>query len=61
LEVIFEVCKEQGFEPYKKYSGKFNLRLTPAVHAEIATRAAAAGKSLNQWVAEMLEEIIHAS
>jgi predicted HicB family RNase H-like nuclease len=61
LQVFFEVCKEQGIEPYKKYSGKFNLRLTPAVHAEIAARAAAAGKSLNQWVAEMLEEIIHAS
>ena len=31
----------------------------PTPDAEIATRAAAAGKSLNQWVADMLDQIVH--
>jgi len=57
LKVFFEVCKEKGIEPYKDYSGKFNLRIPPNLHAEIAARAAAEGKSLNQWVAETLDQI----
>ena len=58
LKVFFDVCKEKGIEPYKDYSGKFNLRIPPNLHAEIAARAAAEGKSLNQWVAETLDQII---
>jgi predicted HicB family RNase H-like nuclease len=60
LNVFFNVCKEKGIEPYKDYSGKFNLRISPSLHAEIATRAAAEGKSINQWVAETLDQIIQA-
>ncbi len=59
LQVFLDVCKEKGIEPYKNYSGKFNLRIPRELHAEIAARAAAAGKSLNQWVADMLDQIIH--
>lgn len=59
LQVFLDVCKEKGIEPYKEYSGKFNLRVPPDLHAEIASRAAAAGKSLNQWVADMLDQIVH--
>ena len=41
--------------------GKFNLRVSPQLHAEIATRATAAGKSLNQWVADVLSESLSLS
>ncbi len=58
LKVFFDVCKEKGIEPYKDYSGKFNLRIPPNLHSEIAARAAAEGKSLNQWVVETLDQII---
>jgi predicted HicB family RNase H-like nuclease len=58
LNVFLNVCKEKGIEPYKDYSGKFNLRIPPNLHAEIAARAAAEGKSINQWVAETLDQII---
>ncbi len=58
LKVFFDVCKEKGIEPYKNYSGKFNLRIPQNLHAEVAVRAAAEGKSLNQWVAETLDQII---
>lgn len=59
LKVFLEMCLEDGVEPRKEYSGKFNLRVSPQLHAEIATRALAEGKSLNQWVADILDESVH--
>ena len=58
LKVFFEVCREKGIEPTKEFSGKFNLRIPPKLHSEISARAAAANKSINQWVAEVLEESV---
>ena len=59
LKVFLEMCREDGVDPRKEYSGKFNLRLSPQLHAAISTRAAADGKSLNQWVADVLDESLH--
>ena len=59
LKVFLEVCKEQGIEPMKEYSGKFNLRIPPSLHSEISARATAADKSINQWVAEVLKQSMH--
>ena len=59
LKVFLEMCKEDGVEPRKAYSGKFNLRVSPKLHAEITARAFAEGKSLNQWVADVLDETLH--
>lgn len=56
LETYLQVCEEKGIEPRKEYSGKFNLRIPPKLHSEIAVLAASEDKSLNQWVAERLEE-----
>ena len=55
LKVYLEVCKEKGIAPRKEYSGKFNLRIPPRLHSEIAARATAAGKSINQWVSDILK------
>ncbi|MCD6388271.1 MAG: type II toxin-antitoxin system HicB family antitoxin [Desulfobulbaceae bacterium] len=60
LQVFLEMCEEEGIEPRKEYSGKFNLRVPANLHAEIASRAAATGKSLNQWLVDLLSENIHA-
>lgn len=60
LKVFLEMCAEDGIEPRKEYSGRFNLRVSPKLHAEIASRATAAGKSLNQWVADVLDESVQA-
>jgi predicted HicB family RNase H-like nuclease len=60
LKVFLEMCQEDGVEARKEYSGRFNLRVSPKLHAEIASRAAAAGKSLNQWVADVLDESVQA-
>lgn len=55
LKVFLDMCREDGVEPRKEYSGKFNLRVSPQLHAAIAAKAAADGKSLNQWVADALD------
>jgi predicted HicB family RNase H-like nuclease len=59
LNVFLEMCHEDGVEPRKSYSGRFNLRVSPKLHEEVSVRAAAEGKSLNQWVADVIDEAIH--
>ncbi len=60
LQVFLDMCREDGVEPRKEYSGKFNLRVSPQLHAAVVTKAAADGKSLNQWVADVLDRSLHA-
>ena len=54
IEAHVEACRAAGVEPGRPYSGRFQLRLDPTEHARVAAAAAAAGKSINPWVAEML-------
>lgn len=56
LKVYLDMCMEKGIEPYKNYSGKFNVRVTPELHAIIASVAAAKGKSLNEVIVEAVKE-----
>ncbi len=58
LMVFLEVCEEKGISPTKEYSGKFNLRIPASLHSEIAARASAEDKSINQWVSEILEHSV---
>jgi predicted HicB family RNase H-like nuclease len=50
-------CKERGVEPERPYSGTLSLRLSPELHRRIAEQAAKAGESINQFIAERLEEV----
>ena len=59
LKIYLEVCEEKGISPKKEFSGKFNLRIPPRLHSEIAAKASSEHKSINQWVVETLEETIH--
>ena len=52
LKVFLEMCEEDGAEPRRQFSGRFNVRLLPELHADIAAAAAAHGKSLNQWITD---------
>ena len=56
LKVFLEICAEKGIEPVRNYSGRFNVRLEPKVHAAAVMAAAAEDKSLNEWVAETIAE-----
>ncbi|MFZ5775156.1 MAG: type II toxin-antitoxin system HicB family antitoxin [Thermodesulfobacteriota bacterium] len=53
-------CESLGQTPNKPYSGNLMLRVPPDIHAAVATAAAASGKSINQWVAGILEQASHA-
>ena len=55
LRVFLEMCAEKGTTPFRAFSGRFNVRLDPAVHAAAVTAAAAEGKSLNEWIADAIE------
>jgi predicted HicB family RNase H-like nuclease len=52
-----EWCKERGDEPEKPYSGTLSLRIAPELHRRVAEQAAKAGESINQFIAERLEEV----
>ena len=51
-------CDEKGQTPEKPASGKLLLRLAPELHGQAMVAAKAAGKSLNQWVAEALHRAV---
>ena len=54
LRVFLEMCAEKGIEPRRQFSGKFNVRIPPELHARLALEAAASNKSLNAVVVEKL-------
>jgi predicted HicB family RNase H-like nuclease len=56
IEEFLRDCKEEGVRPEKTASGKLMLRVPPEVHGAALVAAQAAGKSLNQWATEVLEE-----
>ena len=49
-------CEERGVKPEKPASGKLMLRVSPEVHGAALVAAQAAGKSLNQWATEVIQE-----
>lgn len=53
-------CARLGEKPNKPCSGKLTLRISPSIHAEIASAAEASGKSLNKWIADTLDQVVHA-
>lgn len=55
LKVFLDMCEEQGIEPFRKFSGKFNVRLASELHEAAVQAARAENKSLNEWVAEAID------
>lgn len=49
-------CEEEGIPPEKPYSGKFNLRLSPELHREIAIAAKRLGTSINALVERAIQD-----
>jgi len=43
-------CEEDGIDPEKPYSGKFNIRIAPELHQKAAIAASLNGLSLNRFV-----------
>jgi len=59
LKIYLQACEERGISPYKHFSGRFNVRISPDLHADIVSAAEASGMSLNQWVEKALSECAH--
>ncbi len=55
LRAFLDVCREKGIEPMRFFSGKFQVRLSEAMHARAVELAAAQGISLNQLVQQAIE------
>lgn len=58
VDDYLETCRRLDRPPLKPASGNLMLRVPPEVHAS-ALAAQAAGKSLKQWAAEVLEKAVH--
>ena len=58
LRVFLEVCREKRIEPRRHYSGKFNLRIPPELHEQLAVAAQAEGKSINALAQKALSRIV---
>ncbi len=58
LNVFLEVCREKGIEPRRNYSGKFNLRISPELHEQLAIKAQVIGKSVNSLAQEALQQLV---
>ena len=51
-----EWCAEDGVSPEKPYSGRFNLRISPDLHREIAIAARRQKISINKFVEKAIAD-----
>ena len=49
-------CEEDGVEPEKPYSGRFNVRFSPELHQQAAYGAKILGISLNSFVEKSVRD-----
>lgn len=61
VDDYLELCKQQRQEPEKPFRGTFNVRTGTELHRRAAIYASKTGKTLNQVVAEALENYLRAS
>ena len=59
VDDYLEACAKLGQQPNKPFSGKMLIRVNADLHAAVAAAAESAGKSLNQWVGEVLKREAH--
>jgi predicted HicB family RNase H-like nuclease len=58
IDDYLDFCAEEGVEPDKPYSGKFNVRIPETVHRQIAEMAKIENESLNDIVLRSLQEYL---
>lgn len=51
-------CKKRKEKPEKTFSGTFNLRIPPDLHARLALQAKSLGVSLNSFIAQTLNQVV---
>lgn len=58
VEDYLAFCAERGEEPDRPFSGKFNLRIPPELHAKLSIAAQLQGESLNNYITKMLQGFV---
>lgn len=56
VEEYLAWCKEDGVEPERPYSGRFNVRFSPELHRDSAAGAAMLGLSLNGFIEKSVRD-----
>ncbi|MBQ7735582.1 MAG: type II toxin-antitoxin system HicB family antitoxin [Bacteroidales bacterium] len=54
VDDYIEHCIANGLPLHKSYSGTFNVRISPELHAKIAMSAQSSGMSLNAYIQKVL-------
>lgn len=55
LESFLAECRRHGATPAQSFTGELALNIPPQLHESIAVIATANGVSVEQWIAEVLE------
>lgn len=61
LNIFLDVCKQKGISPNKAYSGKFNTRIDPELHKQLAIVALTKNMSINDVVVKAIQAEISSS
>lgn len=56
VDDYLEWCEQEGIEPERIYSGKFNVRFQPELHKRAAITAKKLGMSLNSFIEKSTED-----
>lgn len=58
VDDYLDFCKKNNKAPEKPYKGSFNVRISPALHKQIAQMAILQSKSLNELVENAIESYV---
>lgn len=56
IDDYLDFCASRDEAPDKPFSGRFLLRVDPALHRRLVELSAEEGESLNHWICSRLEE-----
>lgn len=58
VDDYLKFCQTRGEPPDKPFFGQFVTRIPPELHRQVNVAAVLAGKSLNAWVTEQLQQAV---
>lgn len=58
VEDYLAFCAERREAPDQPFSGRLTVRLSPEQHRQVILAAEKAGKGIEQWIAEVLEQVV---
>lgn len=56
VDDYIDICQTVGKDPLKSFKGSFNVRLSADMHAQLYRQALIEGKTLNQYIKDILSQ-----